>query len=120
MNEKLINNNDKAIIDLICQKEKDIKILKSIIPFDVKENEILMSVVIQSAKDQTIYSFICTDQQKFIVLVDKLYEKMPKYQDTQNYFITNARPINERLTLRDNGIKDGDVILMYIKEENIE
>ena len=46
LNEKLIKNNDKGIIDLICQKEKNINILKSVIPFDVKEGEKLMCVII--------------------------------------------------------------------------
>ena len=113
-NKKLIEN-----LDLIHQKEKRIKILEEGIPFDLKEGERLMCVIFQSFTDQTIhYPFLCTNKQIFNHLENKLYEKLPEYKQTNNYFISNGTNINKYQTMEENNLQDGAIICMGIDEFN--
>ena len=111
-NKKLLEN-----LDLINQKEKRIKILEEAIPFDVKEGERLMCVIFQSFTDQSIhYPFLCTNKQIFNSLENKLYEKLPEYRQTNNYFISDGEPINKYHTMEENNIRDGAIICMNVNE----
>ena len=113
-NKKLLEN-----LDLINQKEKRIKILEEGIPFDIKEGERLMCVIFQSSTDQTIhYPFLCTNKQVFNHLENKLYEKLPEYKQTDNYFVSNGTTINKYQTMEENNLKDGAIICMNINEVN--
>ena len=113
-NKKLLEN-----LDLINQKEKRIKILEEAIPFDVKEGERLMCVIFQSFTDQSIhYPFLCTNKQIFNSLENKLYEKLPDYRQTNNYFVSEGRIINKYQTIEENDLKDGAIIYMTINENN--
>jgi len=45
-----------------------------------------------------------------------LYEKFPKYKETENVFISNSVKINKLKTLEENNIKDGQIIMMTVFE----
>lgn len=117
-NTEIIQSSHNAL-DLITKKDKEIDILKSSIPFDIKEGEKIMLVIFQCVDDQSVhYPFLCTNKQIFNIVENKLYEKEPKYKETDNYFIVNSNMIVKTKSLEENNIKDGDIILMFINELN--
>ena len=55
---------------------------------------------------------------KFIKLEDILYDKYPKYKDTENYFLVNGIRINRHRTLDENKIKNNDVLTLNKIEDD--
>ncbi len=43
-----------------------------------------------------------------------LYEKYPKYTDTENFFVVGGNKINRNKTLEENNIKNNDIITLII------
>ena len=43
-----------------------------------------------------------------------LYDKYPKYLESENYFLVNAIKINKQKTLEQNKIKNNDVLTLQI------
>jgi len=68
--------------------------------------------------DQTITNFtvIAKNTDKFSKLEDLLYEKYPKYKDTDNYFISNGKILMKDKTLEENKIKNNDILTLSINE----
>ena len=75
-----------------------------------------MCVIFVTGNHEIHYPFICKDKQKFNELENLLYEKFPKYKETENFFTVNGNKVNKSKTLEENKIKDGDVILLNIFE----
>ena len=104
------------LFDELELKEKEIKKLNEMIsrfPFELLENEKLMTIIIISG-DQTVhYSIICKNTQKFTEIEHNLYQKYPEYLESENYFLTNGKKINKYRTLEENKIKNGDIITLY-------
>ena len=87
--------------------------LKENLGFEIKEDENLMCVIIQCTDDQEIhYPIICKDKQIFNSLENKLYEKYTKYKESENFFFSEAKKINKLKTLKENNIKNGQIIFM--------
>ena len=92
-NEMSINDN---ILSSVNPNIKD----------DNNENDIINVKFISS--DQVIdYSINCSKSQYFYEIEAKLYEKYPKYRDTNNYFLVDGKNILRFKTIEQNGIKDG-------------
>jgi hypothetical protein len=64
--------------------------------------------------DQVINNFrvIAKNNDKFSKLEDILYEKYPKYKETENYFIVNGKKINRNYTLEENKIRNNDILTL--------
>ena len=114
-----INNSKDRIIDLMEQiniKDKEIKEIKSNIPYKLKKGEKLMTIIFLS-KDETIhYSLICKNTDKFSRIEEKLYDIFPEYQEMENHFMVNGKKINKYKTLDENNIKFSDIILINENE----
>ena len=112
--QKKLENETKEVLNSIIEKDNKIKELKiklSRFPFMLEEGEKLMSIIFTSG-DQNFYtSIICKNTDKFNKIEDLLYEKYPKYTETENYFIFNGNKINRNKTLEQNNIKDNDIII---------
>ena len=101
----------------MSEDKKIVNAVKSNLPFELKEGEKLMSVIFQSFDDQTVhYPIICKDKQIFNTVENLLYEKCPKYKETENFFTSDGKLINKLKTLEENNIKDGQIILMAVKD----
>lgn len=81
-------------------------------PFELKEGEKLMTVIFVSTDQNIHHALICKNTHKFNILEDMLYDKYPKYSDSENYFIANGKKINKNKTLEFNNIKDSDIITL--------
>ena len=115
--EKLNNKKfqQKEIIDLIKQlneKEKEIKNLKSNIPFELKNGEKLMTLNFISIDQKIHCSFICKNNDNFTRLENLLYDKYPEYRETENYFLFKGNKINRFKSLDSNNIHNNDIIIL--------
>ena len=60
-------------------KKKELAIFKSVIPFDLKEGEQILTVIFVSSDQKVHYSFICKNTEKFNNVENRLYEIYPQY-----------------------------------------
>ena len=122
--EIILKNDNNSMIKLVEymkkleEKEKEIKNLKSKIPFELNESEILMTVIFYSTDQKIHYSMLCKNTDLFSRLESVLYkvEEYKEYKQKENYFIANAKSIDRFETLEKNGIKNGNVIIIINKD----
>ena len=67
-----------------------------------------------SVDQQIICDIIAKDTDLFSKIEVDLYSKNEKYKLTENYFLVNERKINKNLSLRDNKIKNNDVLTLCV------
>ena len=95
-NSNLNSNSKELLFENILKKDKEIEELKlklSRYPFELKEGEKIISVIIKSFDQKVNYSIICKNTDKFSIL-----------------------EVNRYKTLDDNGIYNNSVILLKTVE----
>ena len=116
---KLNNYDSKELLyKIILEKDEKIKELEIKLkrfPFELNEGEELISVNFSST-DQKVqnYSIICKNTEIFNMIEKKLYEDFKEYYDTENYFTFKGKRVHKLRTLKENGIKNNDVIVINI------
>ena len=60
------------------------------------------------------YKIHCNINGKFSIIEQNLYKKYPYFKNTENYFFLNEKKINKNKTLKENKIKDNDIIILKI------
>lgn len=108
------------LYDEISENQKEIKNLKGKLerfPFELCENEKIMSVIISTEDKNIQYSVICKNSDKFLRIEEKFYDTFPEFGKAQNSFFINENKINKYQTLEENGIKNSDLIILK-KEDN--
>ena len=109
-NFKKTEDNNSSTKDKIINLLEEIKELKSKRPIEILPGEKLVSVIFQA--NEFLCSIICKDTDIFAKVESLLYQKYPKYKETEQYFIANGEKVNRFKTLKENHIKDSDVILI--------
>lgn len=117
---KEIENNRKEIKNYQEEKEsykKEIEDLKeklAILPFELSKGDKIISVILNSVKQEINYSIICKNNHKSDYLLEYLCKKNPNYNNIKDliYFFGNGNKIDSTKTLDENHIKDGDIILI--------
>ena len=119
MNKKLKENfniiyKQEYKIDLynkLNEKEKELKEIKSILPFDLKDGEKLMKVKFISDDKKIHFPVICKNTDKVSRLEQLIYDEYPEYFESQNinYFV-NEQKINIFKSLEDNKINNNSTI----------
>ena len=109
--KKLKEDNNSSYKEKIINLLDEIKELKLKRPMEILPGEKLISVIFHT--DKFLCSIICKDNDAFAKVESLLYQKYPKYKETEQYFIINGQKVNRFKTLKENGIKDSDVILMH-------
>ena len=104
---------DKEIKD----KNEEINNLKSRFPFELGENEELMSVIFISTDSSIHHSIICKNTDLFTKIEEQLYQNYPKYRYLENYFVANGNKIIKYISMKENNIKNSDVIELHIFDE---
>ena len=124
---KFINSNNSKILSNSQINNRDNNELKNLredndrlkAQLAKKENEINnlrkklddIMVVNFFSTDQTVhYGIICSPNDKFVDVEAKLYKKYDNLINTNNVFTCNANPILRFKTIRENNIRDGDII----------
>ena len=100
------NKND------FIEMENEIKLFKSYYKF--LEDEKLIKINFISVSQDINYSIITKNTDNFSNLEVLLYKQYPKYLDSENYFIVNGNRINRNRTIKQNNIKNNDVITLLV------
>jgi len=95
--------------------ENEIKMLKTYI--GVSEAEELITIKFNSVKKDIDCSFIIKKTDNFSKLESMLYEKYPKYKETENFFLVGGNKINKSKTIEGNKIKNGDIIVVAVIDD---
>ena len=109
------NININELNQIIVEKEKKANILEKQLnrfPFELKEEEKLMSVIFTTLDQKFHYSIICKNTDIFNTIENKLYDAFPEYSETENYFFVNGGKINKAKSLEYNKIKNNDLIIL--------
>ena len=110
------NNIKDLLLENLLEKDKEIKELKiklSRYPFDLNENEKLISIIFTTLNEEIYYSIICKDTDDFSKIENKLFEAFPKFiASEKNYFKINGIKIDKYKNLIGNNIKHNDIIII--------
>ena len=115
----LIKKGSKdSLLNALLNKDKEIEELKlklSRYPFELKDGEKLMTINFKSL-DQKLecYSIICKESDLFCYVEKELYENNKYYYEIVNYFTVNGNKIMNLKSLKENGIKNNDIIILNI------
>ena len=82
------------------------------------EKIIAINFVSMGTQDIGHYCMVCKNTDMFVRLEEKLYKDYPKFKDYETYFEIKTKRIKRFKTLDENGIKNNDVINIFIIEEN--
>ena len=118
-NNNIQNDNKDKMLELmneLIKKENEIKEIKSIIPFDIKKGDKIMTVIFFSLDENIHFSLICKNTDKFSNIEQKLFEEYPNCQQEQYYFMANGIQINRYKTLEELQLKNSSVITMHKME----
>ena len=111
----------KELEELIKSKNSEINNLKNnndtnkIVNIESKEEKI---AIFFTSVDQNIYRPIsCKNTDTFVKIEEKIYNEYPEYKDYNTYLTINGNVINRLKTLEENGIKDGNTIIVNIYDK---
>ena len=79
---------------------------------------VLISIIFTTMDQQFNFSVLCRNNSIVNDIVnEKLYKQYPEYSTTNNYFLCNGKLVNLSRTFRENGIIDGNTIILYKSED---
>ena len=120
-NNQINNNELKNLIDEIINlkyqlniKDNEIKEIKNSI--NIKEEpkyNINDIIVITFNSSDVNYGIKCLADETFAEVEEKLYKKYNNLRETNNMFTVNAKPILRFKKIKENNIKDGDIIQLF-------
>ena len=120
------NNIKESNLNLIKleaeMKKKDIELKRLKIDLNVKkeenkDNKLIEVKIVSSNKNIKINTSIKSfENDKFIVIEEKFYIEFEKYREINNVFLINKTEVKRYKTLKENNIKNGDVIEIEIQE----
>ena len=101
-NKENTSNEDYSKIiklyDEISKNQEEIKNLKGKLerfPFELCENEKIMSVIISTEDKNIQYSVIAKNTDKFLRIEEKFYDAFPEFGKVENSFYINGNKINK-------------------------
>ena len=78
-----------------------------------------MSLIFTSADQVIHHSVICKNNENFNNVENRLYDDgFPEYKESENYFTFNGIKINKSKTLEENNIKNSDVIILNVIDDD--
>ena len=110
-NNKLNENNKKLneIKDSI--NELNLKINTSSLPNNYEEQIIAIQII--SEEQKINYCIPCKKDEHFVKLEEILYKEYPKLAESDNYFTLNSKKINRFKSFIENGLKNGDKVILH-------
>ena len=118
--ELKINERNKMITTLktnyenlnkkVQELEDEIQLFKSYNHFS--EGEKLIQIQFISCDQEIKCYMVIKNTEKFSNIEISLYQKYPKYLNSQNFFLVNGKIVNKSITIEQNKIKNNDVIIV--------
>ena len=112
-NNNNFHSSNKIILELLEKlniKEKEIKEIKDIIPFNLKKEEKLMTIIFFSTDQKIHYSLICKNTDYFINLEKKLFQHYTDCQEEIYFFMVKGSKINRFKTIEQLKIENSEII----------
>ena len=106
---EIISNKTKINI---TELENEIKLYRTY--YNFSPNEKLISIKFISINQDIDFTIIIKNSDKFSKIENILYDKYPKYKDSENYFLVNGNKINKYRTFEENKIRNNDVLTLEI------
>ena len=113
--EKLIDEQKKEINDYAF-KLNNLSDNNQAIVFKPGDKIISVNFITQGSRDIFNYSMPCKTSDLFVRLEERLYHDFPKYRNYETFFMVNARRILRFKTLKENKIKNNDIISLFTTE----
>ena len=110
-----ISKKDPQINNII-KLEDEIKLFKKYNNFS--EGEKLISIKFISDEKDIDYSIVAKNTEKFSKIETLIYDKYPKYIESENNYFVDGNKINRNKTLEQNNINHDDTITL--KKSNFE
>ena len=63
------------------------------------------------------YNLICKNSDLFVSSEERLHKDFPQFKNYNTYFVVNGKNIKRFKTMDENGIKNNDVISIFINED---
>ena len=102
-------------MEIIDKKDNQIKQLRDK-PNNKNVNSVnfndIKTVQFMSTDGRVHFAIACIGTETFSVVEEKLYKKYPEYRETDNRFMSKGIMIKRFKTINENGIKNGDIILL--------
>ena len=116
-NIKNISNNNKIIElkDKKEEKEKEMKELNQIFPFEYEKRDKIFTVTFITLNEDIHYSMACKNTDIFNRLEDAFYDKYPEFKASNTYFLIHDKIIDKSNNLEANNIIDNDFIIVKSK-----
>ena len=118
-NIKILKDENKDLINKLYLKENEIYQMKLQLKNNNKSQHLfkLDDMVINFiSTDNSIHKGIkCVETDTFADVEEKLYQIYDNFRDTNNMFTINGRTILRFRNLKENKIKDGDIVLLKIE-----
>lgn len=81
------------------------------------EDEDIISVIFSSLDQKIHFSVACKKDDSFSVVEQKLYKEYSEYKDKEKYFLVNGNKIDVNKSLKENKIKNSDIIMLNTIED---
>jgi len=104
--EKLIKSKNSEINKLKSKKDKNTE----------AEGE-TMAIFFTFINQDIHRPISCKNIDTFVKIEEKIYNEYPKYKDYNTYLTVNGNVIKRFKTLEENGIEDGNTVIVNIYEE---
>ena len=110
-----------SLYESVFEKEKEIKELKMKLiryPLLLNDGDKLMSLIFTSADQVIHHSVICKNNELFSEVENRLYDDgFPEYKESENFFTFNGLKINKNKTVEENNIKNSDIIILNVLDD---
>ena len=118
---KIYENEIKKIKDLeeiINLKNIEINSLKNNNEITyIKPGEKIIAIFFTSNGEDIQRPISCKNTDTFVKIEEQIYNEYPQYKEYNTYLTVNGNIIDRFKTLNENGIKDGNIIIVNIYDE---
>ena len=111
--EKIVNSYNLEINNLDNDNDND---NNNEIKY-VKPGEKILAIFFTSNQQDIHRPISCKNTDIFVKIEEQIYNEYPKYKDYNTYLTVNGNVIKRFKTLNENGIKDGNTIIVNIYDE---
>ena len=77
-----------------------------------------IGILFNSVKQDMHRPISCKTTDSFAKIEEKIYNEYPEYKDYDTFLTANGQTLKRFKTIEENGIKDGNIILVNLLDEN--
>ena len=77
----------------------------------------IFSINFMSASHDKIFPISCSSNDTLVKLEEIFYNEYPEYKEHNTYLTANGNPVKRFKTIEENGIKQGNAIIVDVNDE---